>query len=277
MTCAAGWFNKSRGAAFGIMFTGSSLGGIVFPIMVSRLINDVGFPWAMRTCGFLILALLVVANLTVKAFVPPTPRPVAAAQLLKPLKETDFLFVAAGLFLFGYGFFIPINYLPTQALSAGMSTSLTQYLVAILNAGSLFGRLIAGFLADKIGRYNMFIVVSYSSGIWILALWLPANSEASIIAFAVLFGGFSGVFVSLITPMVMEISPFAELGFRVGIIQFSIAVAGMTANPIAGAILDGASGWTDVKIFSGVICIAGTVFVQVVRVRRAGWNISAIY
>lgn len=259
------------------MFTGSSLGGIIFPIMVTRLISEVGFPWTMRICGFVILALLVLANLTIKNFVPPTPHPVTPAQLLKPLKETDFLLCTAGFFFFAYGFFVPLNYLPTQALSEGMRASLAQYLVSIFNTGSLFGRLIAGFLGDKIGRYNMYIIVSYFSGIWVLAIWLPANTEAGIIAFAILFGAFSGVFVSLITPMVMAISPFSELGFRVGIVQLANAIAGLTANPIAGAILDGHGGWTGLKIFSGVFCIVGTVFVQAVRVRRVGWKLATTF
>ncbi|CAN8103419.1 unnamed protein product [Discula destructiva] len=277
VTCAAGWFSKDRGTAFGVIFTGSSLGGIVFPIMVARLIGSVGFPWAMRTCGFLVLVLLVIANLTVRTFAPPQPRAVTAAQLLKPLREADFVLVAAGSFLFAYGFFIPANYLPSQALSVGISTSLAQYLVAIFNAGSLVGRLIGGYLADKIGRYTLFIAVSYLSGIWVLALWLPASNTAAIVAFAVLFGSFSGVFVSLITPMVLDISPFSELGFRVGIVQFAIAVAGLTANPIAGAILDGAGGWMGAKVFAGVLCIAGTAFVHVVRLRRAGWKMNTHY
>jgi len=43
VTCVAGWFNHKRGAAFGILFTGSSIGGVVFPITVSHLILNVGF------------------------------------------------------------------------------------------------------------------------------------------------------------------------------------------------------------------------------------------
>lgn len=274
MTCVAGWFNKKRGAAFGILTSGSSLGGVVYPIMVTRLVEEVGFPWAMRTCGFLILFLMIIAIFTIRPFSPPQPHPVTRAQLVKPLKEPNFLLLLTGFVLLSYGFFAPINYLPSQAISAGMSTSLAQYLVSMFNAGSLIGRLVAGFLADKVGRYNCYIVVCYMSGIWILALWLPASGDASLIAFAVLFGFFSGAYVSLITPLVMAISPFKELGFRTGIVLFMIAIAGLTTNPINGAIVEGSSGWNGLKIFSGVFFLAGTTFVLVLRLRLTGWKLA---
>lgn len=259
------------------MFTGSSLGGIIFPIMVARLIPQIGFPWTMRVCGLLILGLLIIANLTIKAFVPPKPQPVTFSQLARPFKEVDFLFLALGFLLFSYGYFIPVNYLPSQALAAGMDPNFTAYLVAIFNAASLVGRLVAGATADKTGKYNMLILVSYISGILVLALWLPAHGDASIIAFGILFGAFSGIFITLSTPLVLEISPFSELGFRTGITQLASAVAGLTTNPIAGAILDGTGGWTSVKIFSGIFCIAGTVAVQAVRVRRVGWKMTRVF
>lgn len=275
MNCIAGWFDKKRGLAFGILFTGSSVGGIVFPILVSHLIAEVGFAWAMRTCGFLVLFLLIIANLTIKPFNPPYPKPVSGRQLLQPLKEVDFLLLAAGVFCFSYGFFAPINYLPVAAISGGMSPDLAQYLLSILNAGSLFGRLLAGIFADKIGRYNIYTIVCYFSGLWILALWLPDTTDAAIVAFAVLFGFFSGAFVSLITPLILAISPFQELGFRTGMIMFATALAGLTTNPINGAIIDGAGGWNGLKIFSGVFCLLGSTLVFMVRLRRTGLVVAA--
>lgn len=243
--------------------------------MISRLIRDLGFGWAMRICAFLMLFLLIVANLTVRAYVPPHPHRITRAELVRPLTEMTFVCLIAGFFCFSYGFFAVINYLPVQALSAGMQPELAQYVLPILNAGSLFGRLSAGFIGDKIGRFNVFIVVCFLSGIWILALWLPSSSNPSLIAFAVLFGYFSGAYVSLITPMVSQISPLRELRFRSGIIQFSIAIGGLTTNPINGAILTGASGWNGLKIFSGILCVAGTAFVLAARVRQVGWDMSA--
>lgn len=185
------------------------------------------------------------------------------------------MLVTAGFFFFSYGFFVPINYIQVQALSAGMEPSLAQYLLPILNAGSLFGRLVTGFLGDKIGKYNMYVIVCYLSGIWILALWLPDSSNAALIAFAVLFGFFSGAYVSLITPLIIQISPMAELGFRTGIVLLCVAIGGLTTNPINGAILGHSGGWTGLKVFSGVFCLVGTTFVLVARVRKTGWKLMA--
>lgn len=53
------WFFKRRAFAFGIIAAGSSIGGIILPIMIQRLLPQVGFGWAMRICAFLILFLLV--------------------------------------------------------------------------------------------------------------------------------------------------------------------------------------------------------------------------
>ncbi|KAL2864813.1 MCT family MFS transporter [Aspergillus lucknowensis] len=277
LACAAGWFDRRRGAAFGVLFTGSSIGGIVLPILVTHLIRDVGFGWAMRTCAFVMLGLLIIANLTVRPLNPPQPRKVTRAELMKPMQETQFQLLMIGMFLFTYGFYAPINYLPAQAVSAGMSPNLVQYLVPILNAGSLFGRLFAGFVGDKIGRYNVFISVCYLSGIFTLALWLPDSRNAALIAFAVLFGFFSGAYVSLLTPLIMQISPMAELGFRTGMMLLVMAIGGLTTNPINGAIVDSPSGWAGLKIFSGILALVGTTFVLIARVKKTGWKLLVRY
>jgi MFS family permease len=134
LNATAGWFDKKRGMAYGIIATGSSVGGVVFPIMISRLIRTVGFGWAMRVSAFLILVLLIIANLTIKARHPPTPQKLSPGQLAQPFREVQFLAVTLGLFLFTFGMFAPITYLPVQALSAGMDPELVQYLIAMLNA-----------------------------------------------------------------------------------------------------------------------------------------------
>jgi MFS family permease len=86
-SCLATWFMKKRAVAFSIAACGSSLGGVIFPIMVRRLIEEIGFGWAMRTCAFLVLALSTVASLTIQSRIAPTKAPFKAMDFVRPVTE----------------------------------------------------------------------------------------------------------------------------------------------------------------------------------------------
>ncbi|KAM3479795.1 hypothetical protein MY5147_001568 [Beauveria neobassiana] len=277
LSCVAGYFNKRRGAAFGILSTGASVGGVVWPIMVTHLIRLVGFGWAMRTSAFVNLFLLTIPNITVRCFQPPVPKKVTGAQLAKPFRELDYVLVACGFLFLTYGVFVPLNYLPVQAASTGMDSNLVQYLLPILNAASLFGRLFAGFGGDKIGRFNILIGCCYLSGIWILALWISDRSQSGIIAFAALFGFSSGAYISLVTPVVAQISPLPEIGFRTGIVFFVASIGGLTTNPVSGALIDSSGGYTGMMVFAGVLCLVGTTFILVERVQKTGLKLAVAF
>ena len=150
--------------AFGIIAGGSSLGGVILPIMVQRLIVEVGFGWSMRVAAFLILFLMIIANLTITSRMQPQPKPLDVMEFVRPLKELPFDLVALGAFLFFLGMFLPINYIILEATHYGMSEHLAQYLVSILNAASFFGRTVPGFIADKIGRFNMMFIMCIFTG-----------------------------------------------------------------------------------------------------------------
>lgn len=49
MSSIVTWFFKKRATAFGIMVSGSSLGGVLMPIQMDKMIKSVGFPWMIRT------------------------------------------------------------------------------------------------------------------------------------------------------------------------------------------------------------------------------------
>lgn len=58
------YFSTHRAMALGIITTGNSVGGIVYPVVVRQLLGKIGFGWTVRVLGFLNVAcLLVVAAL----------------------------------------------------------------------------------------------------------------------------------------------------------------------------------------------------------------------
>lgn len=112
-TCVTTWFMKKRALVMGIVASGSSLGGVVLPILVDRLMPQIGFAWTMRTCAFLMLALLIVTNLTVRPRLPSQPKNIGIMAFIRPFKDLPFLLTALASFFYSMGMFIPITFMVT--------------------------------------------------------------------------------------------------------------------------------------------------------------------
>lgn len=65
------YFTKNRSLAIGIAASGSSTGGLVYPVIVQQLLPKIGFPWTVRVLGFVMLALQAVTLTFVKTRLPP--------------------------------------------------------------------------------------------------------------------------------------------------------------------------------------------------------------
>ncbi|KAI1497194.1 major facilitator superfamily domain-containing protein [Biscogniauxia marginata] len=271
VAAAGSWFKKHRALAYGIMVSGSSLGGVVLPIMVQHLIDEVGFGWAMRITAFLFLGLLVFGNIAIKSRLPPVKKPFTLKEYLVPFTEIPFLLLALGSFFVYVGAFLPFNFIIVQAKEAGMPIYLTNYLVPIINAASIFGRIFPAHLGDVYGVFNVCIVFTLFSGVISLALWLPATTLAPIVIYAVLYGFASGLTLAIIPALVASISDIQKLGFRVGTLYAFSSFGTLFGSPIAGAIVTSQNGgYSGLKIFCGVTLITGGVFIIVSRIKLVG-------
>ena len=130
---AGQWFVKRRGLAVGIVPCGSSLGGVIFPFFVNRLIQDVEFAGAMRYTALLIGILLIFACVLVKARLPRKKwNPNLRWFDYKLLMEKSFGIYTLGAFMVMWGLWAPFDFLSTSALSAGFSPALSIYLISII-------------------------------------------------------------------------------------------------------------------------------------------------
>ncbi|OQV06064.1 hypothetical protein CLAIMM_10700 isoform 6 [Cladophialophora immunda] len=210
------WFKLRYPLVIAIAVCGSSLGGVIFPIMMDRITQSLGFPWAIRIAAFLSVVLLAIVNLTVKARTPPRPQPLRISEFAKPFAKPSFSLTVFGTCLIYFSILLPYNYVVVQARQAGMSSNLVQYLVPIMNATSVPGRLIPGYIAIRYGGYNIFIIISIISGVLCLALWLPANSNATIVTFAALYGAFGGGIFTMVSSLVIYDCPILSWGSAMG-------------------------------------------------------------
>jgi len=264
MAAVGQYFNKKRGVAMGIAVAGSSLGGVIFPIALGKMLYNpkLGFGWSIRIMGFLMLAVLSISCPLIKARLPPRKD---KFFLPSAFKEPPYVLLIASAFLMLFGVFTPIFYLPTYAVHYGMSSELASYLIAILNAASFFGRLIPGILADKFGRFNMFFVVGLSTGILILC-WQRITTNAAIVVFAALYGFCSGAIVSLTTVCLATVPKDPRnIGTYMGMGMFVVSFAALAGPPSNGALVSNYHSYEQTATMSGVLVVAGGFLITVVK------------
>lgn len=248
---------------------------VIFPIMIERIIAEHGFPWAMRSAAFLILGLLIYANFTVKSRLPPMPKAWAFMDFITPFTELPYFLTVFAAFVFFFGMFLPFTFIILSAQYNGMSANLAGYLLAVLNAASIFGRTLPGWIADKVGRYNTMVVTSFLSTILVLAMWLPARGNVPYILFAAFFGFSSGAFVSLAPALIVQISDVRQIGVRTGSMFAAISVAALVGNPIGGALVSHEHGnYQNLIIFCGVMMFGGSCMFVVARASLEGLNLK---
>ncbi|KKA28868.1 hypothetical protein TD95_000256 [Thielaviopsis punctulata] len=265
------WFLRRRAAAFGIVAAGSSLGGVILPIMISHLIPRVGFPWTIRIVAFMFLGMLSITCVTVKSRLPPRPAPFSLATYVNVMRLPLMAVTVIGMFFFFWGMFLPFTYALLEAQSAGVSPSLVPYLLPILNAVSIFGRILPGLLADRIGRFNVMFMVMVLSAVLSLALWIPGKTNGAIIAFMALYGFASGGYISLAPALIAQIADIRQIGIYTGTAFAVQAFAALTGSPIAGAIVAKQHGdYLGLQLFCGITMSIAAVIVFIARSMQVG-------
>ncbi|KAH6658455.1 major facilitator superfamily domain-containing protein [Truncatella angustata] len=262
--CVGQWFIRRRGLGIGLATTGSSLGGVIFPIFLDQLIGKVGFGGALRYTALLIGILLCCSFFLVRARLPRKKwNPDAKWFDLSLFKQKRFAYYTMGAFLVNWGLFAPFDFLPSMALNSGFPPTLAFYLVSIMNASSIPGRILPPYLGDGIGHFNVLTVSALMVGASMLALWLPFGyhpSQAGIIIFALVYGVASGAFVSLMMPCVFKLGDIQTIGQRFGTFQMVQGLSFLTGLPIMGAILNSQNNtdYSGLQLFASVSCILGT-------------------
>jgi MCP family monocarboxylic acid transporter-like MFS transporter 10 len=100
------------------------------------------------------------------------------------------------------------------------------------------------------------------SGLLCLALWLPSNGNTPIIVYCILYGLFSGQYVSLLPAYLARISPQPVFGARLGAVYTVAAVANLVGTPTAGGLVEGGSedGFRHLIGFTGAMVTIGGLF-----------------
>ncbi|TFK32270.1 monocarboxylate permease [Crucibulum laeve] len=254
LSIASHYFQRRRSLAMGIVSAGSALGAVIHPIMLNKLFNGpVGFHNGVRISAGLNVALLIIALLIIRTR-PPRKQADTGKNfpIIHFLRDVPYaVTVIAGLLTF-CGLFFAVFYLQLFAVTRGVEENLAFYLLSIMNAASVIGRIVPNALVPYIGIFKLMGIFSVSLGVVMLCM-AAVNDAAGAIVFAIFFGFCSGAAVSLAPPLLGALSKnINEIGARIGIFFLFASVLGLFSTPIAGALLTSDYHWLHAILFAGV-------------------------
>lgn len=265
------YFSTKIGLVVGLASAGSSFGGVIYPIVLFRLIDRIGFAWSVRVIGFIALGTLLIPIAIMRIRVrAPKPRDLIDWASFEDLDYM--LFVLSGIIGF-MGLFVILFYISYFAQDQHVTDStMAFYIVPIFNAASCLGRTLPNALSDKIGPFNIIAPGSIIVGILVLCMQV-VKSEASIIVIAILSGFFSGVFIAM--PPVCFVALTKDkhkIGTRIGMGFGMISFGILAGGPGGGGILGAAEplNWHGLWIFGGVTCCVSGLITLILRLKRGG-------
>jgi sugar phosphate permease len=236
------WFDKSRGKAMGFAYLGIGIGGAIVPLLSRRLTQSLGWHGALCTVGIL----MVLIALPMAYFVKESPQDLSAEKKQPaPLVSMRPILRNPMFYLLALGSMCSIGAVGGTNQHLKLFLSLDQHytqgdaakIISLVLTFSIAGRLLMGWLADRIAKkYVMLLIyVLIASAIPLLFV---AASPGAMYLFAAVFGlGLGGEYM-IIPLMAAELFGTKSLGRLMGIVLTADGVAEATLPMLVGRLRD---------------------------------------
>jgi sugar phosphate permease len=234
------WFHKSRGKAMGIAYLGIGLGGAAVPWISHSLVQHFGWQAALRILGFLIIVIAFpVAFLAKEPRAAPRPVPTTRnGGSRSPFRSIPFY-----LLMFGSMCSIAAVSGTQQNLKLFLTLDLryaqghAARILSLVLASSMAGRLLMGWLADRLPKKHVMLLI-YLLVATAIPFLFATRSPGLLYAFAILFGVGLGGDYMIIPLMTAEIFGVQMLGRLLGVILTADGIAEAVAPWIVGRVRD---------------------------------------
>lgn len=268
------WFKARRGLVHGISMIGSSFGGLTIPLVLRATFPKYGYRWSIRILGFMFLACFIVSNLLCKARIPPSRGKKKAIISLSIFKDARFCFLTVSTFGVEVVLFGVLGILPTYAtVSTDFAADTGFYLIALLNGSSCFGRIISGYLSDRYGRFNVFLVGMLLTLLIILVIWLPFGGThlPALYLFSALFGFCTGSWMALLPACIGQLCRAEEFGTYFGSLYFLAGTSLLITIPVSGELVEAVGAKSMIGFYTGVLVVSILTF-YASRQACLGWK-----
>ena len=259
-TPIANWFHKKLGMATGIAGSGFALGGLLVPLVVV-LIDRYGWRMTLLVLGLSLLVLCLPLALVFRhkpepyGYLPDGEPPqavktdlqdpaqlMAAApdmQIKQALRSRPFWHIGLAMMLHTVAITtIPVHIMPFLS-SIGISRAVGALLAMAVPLVSIPGRLISGWLADRLDKKKVAAAFFGITALGLLAMSYADSGALWLLApFIVLYGLGWGSNHTLRTAMLRDYFGRSKFGSIFGLMMGLSAVGGVAGPLLAGWVFD---------------------------------------
>ena len=231
------WFTKDRGLALGISATGTSLGGILFPVLIAEALSTFSLSAVFQSLALFAVVVLIPINFVVLRVHPPSgiqKQPGGGAEAAgTPVWTTNEILGSRALW-------IPLIVLVSVsasfvAIQANLGVylndlnypaSFTGQMIALTSAMMIAGKLVYGKLADQLDHAYLLLFMG-SMGIVAIALLVSMSDKAPLLTAAVLLGLAGGGLLPVTAVVFAARFGVASFGKVMGLVMLLMIVANL--------------------------------------------------
>jgi MFS family permease len=261
LSTVARWFDKRRTLVTGVVLSGMTIGQVIVPPIVSRMIGTYGWRTTYLILGLVALVIIVLAAQLLRREPTHTSRPgeggetaahapAAGLTLGEAARTRQFWMIGGTFFFCGMSAFGLLIHFAPRVISVGLSEIDAANVLAVTGAVGIPGSfLLGGLLGHWIGDRKAFIL-GLTLVLAGMLLVVPARSLWALYLCAVIFGtGMSGM-ATAESPLVASLFGLANHGSIYSACGIGYTVGGALGPLLFGGIFD-ATGSYDLALFLG--------------------------
>jgi predicted MFS family arabinose efflux permease len=278
LSTVARWFVKQRTLMSGIVVAGVSIGGLIGPPVISRLIATYGWSVSYIAIGLAVMVLMVATTQLLKR--NPTDKkqpkaetsktkqevkPEAGSFTFKEAYHTVQFWVAFALFFcFGFATYSVVVHIVPYAIDLNIPPISAANILAVRGVIGIFGNYSLGALADRIGNRRIFII-----GFIMLAVALfglsAADREWMLYLFIIILGFAAGGMGASESPITAWLFGVGSHGLIYGVVHVGFTLGAAAGPFVMGYIFDLTGGYQLSFLTCAALSVIGLILTIVLR------------
>jgi len=264
MTCSAvvsRWFTALRGKALGISAIGTSVGGMLFPVMVGHWISEEGWRAALEylaLANLLIMLPLILLLVRQPDAAPTTSGATATTRdwgLGAIIRERNFWSLVAAIGLLMAVYAAVLANLSPFGTSINLDLDESAQLISAVAVAGIIGKLLFGAASDK---FSLKTLLWSAQAMVIISLLLMAlmPEKAPVLVATIILGLAAGGLLPVWGAMIARVFGVASFGRVMGVFNPFVILLVIPAFTLAGYSFDQTGGYQQCfLIFAGALLL----------------------